>query len=129
MWLVYVLTIFQLGFSAFFEPAKTAAIPSIVSDRELLPADGVDLPAGFRIPQVIARIGHRRRRDPARRAAKIQHPVIAAMRPEVDKFFEQVMVMAENEAVRKNRLALLAELLREFTTIADFSEVGGETRS
>ena len=55
--------------------------------------------------------------------------VIAAMRPEVDKFFEQVMVMAENEAVRKNRLALLAELLREFTTIADFSEVGGETRS
>src|SRR5207245_11467144 len=55
--------------------------------------------------------------------------VIAAMRPAVDKFFEQVMVMAENEAVRKNRLALLAELLREFTTIADFSEVGGETRS
>jgi len=37
-----------------------------------------------------------------------------------------VMVMAEDEAVRKNRLALLAELLREFTTIADFSELGGE---
>ena len=55
--------------------------------------------------------------------------VIAAMRPEVDKFFEQVMVMTENEAVRKNRLALLGELLREFTTIADFSEVGGESRS
>ena len=29
MWLVYVLTVFQLAFSAFFEPAKTAAIPSI----------------------------------------------------------------------------------------------------
>jgi glycyl-tRNA synthetase beta subunit len=28
--------------------------------------------------------------------------------------------------VRKNRLELLAELLREFTTIADFSELGGE---
>src|SRR5438046_7203176 len=41
MWLVYVLTIFQLGFSAFFEPAKTAAIPSIVSDRELLPANAI----------------------------------------------------------------------------------------
>jgi len=26
--------------------------------------------------------------------------------------------------VRKNRLALLAELLREFTTVADFSELG-----
>jgi len=54
---------------------------------------------------------------------------IAALRPEIDRFFEQVMVMAENEEVRKNRLALLAELLREFTTIADFSEMGGEGRN
>jgi len=41
MWLVYVLTILQLAFSAFFEPAKTAVIPSIVSDRELLPANAI----------------------------------------------------------------------------------------
>jgi glycyl-tRNA synthetase beta chain len=54
---------------------------------------------------------------------------IASLRPDIDKFFEQVMVMAENEAVKKNRLALLSELLREFTTIADFSEMGGEVRS
>jgi glycyl-tRNA synthetase beta chain len=44
----------------------------------------------------------------------------------VDRFFDEVMVMAENPAVRKNRLELLAELLREFTTIADFSEIGAE---
>ncbi len=41
MWLVYTLTVLQLAFSAFFEPAKTAAIPSIVSDRELLPANAI----------------------------------------------------------------------------------------
>jgi MFS family permease len=41
MWLVYVLTVMQLAFSAFFEPAKTAAIPSIVSDRELLSANTI----------------------------------------------------------------------------------------
>ena len=46
----------------------------------------------------------------------------------VDRFFEEVMVMAENEAVRKNRLALLSELLREFTTVADFSEIGADER-
>jgi glycyl-tRNA synthetase beta chain len=51
---------------------------------------------------------------------------IAKLRTVVDGFFEQVMVMAEDEAVRKNRLALLSEILREFTTIADFSELGGE---
>ena len=55
--------------------------------------------------------------------------VIAALRPDVDRFFEQVMVMAEDAAVRQNRLALLGELLREFTTIADFSEMGGEGRN
>jgi glycyl-tRNA synthetase beta chain len=54
---------------------------------------------------------------------------IAALRPDVDRFFEQVMVMAESDAVRKNRLLLLGELLREFSTIADFSELGGEGKN
>jgi glycyl-tRNA synthetase beta chain len=53
---------------------------------------------------------------------------IAGLRTFVDRFFEEVMVMAENEAVRKNRLALLSELLREFTTIADFSEIGADEK-
>ena len=53
---------------------------------------------------------------------------IAGLRKSVDRFFEEVMVMAEDEAVRKNRLALLSEQLREFTTIADFSEIGGDER-
>jgi glycyl-tRNA synthetase beta chain len=48
---------------------------------------------------------------------------IAALRPAVDRFFQEVMVMAEDENVRKNRLSLLAELLTEFSTIADFSEI------
>src|SRR3989441_8526901 len=41
MWLVYTLTVLQLGLSTFFEPAKTAAIPSIVSDSELVPANAI----------------------------------------------------------------------------------------
>ncbi len=53
---------------------------------------------------------------------------IAGLRKAVDRFFEEVMVMAENEAVRKNRLALLSELLREFTTVADFSEIAADGR-
>jgi glycyl-tRNA synthetase beta chain len=65
-----------------------------------------------------------------KRAGKYQEAleVIAGLRKAVDQFFDGVMVMAENEAVRKNRLALLGELLREFTTVADFSEIGGEER-
>ena len=65
-----------------------------------------------------------------KRAGKYQEAleVIAGLRKAVDQFFDGVMVMVENEAVRNNRLALLAELLREFTTVADFSEIGGEER-
>jgi glycyl-tRNA synthetase beta chain len=48
---------------------------------------------------------------------------IAGLRPEVDRFFEKVMVMADDEHVRKNRLTLLRGLLSEFSTIADFSEI------
>ena len=48
---------------------------------------------------------------------------IATLRPEVDEFFNSVMVMAEREELRRNRLTLLAELLKEFSTIADFSEL------
>jgi len=33
------------------------------------------------------------------------------------------MVMAEDEKLRANRLALLQTLVKEFTTIADFSEI------
>ena len=41
LWIIYCLTVLQLGLSTFFEPAKTAVIPSIVSDRELVAANAI----------------------------------------------------------------------------------------
>jgi glycyl-tRNA synthetase beta chain len=52
--------------------------------------------------------------------------VISELRPSVDQFFEKVLVMVEDQAVRKNRVALLSNLLREFSTIADFSQLGSD---
>jgi glycyl-tRNA synthetase beta chain len=48
---------------------------------------------------------------------------ISKLRPAVDLFFDKVMVMVDDERVRANRLALLQSLLKEFSTIADFSEI------
>jgi glycyl-tRNA synthetase beta chain len=48
---------------------------------------------------------------------------IAGLRPQVDAFFEAVMVMAPDEAVRGNRLALLGKVLGDFSGIAEFSEI------
>jgi glycyl-tRNA synthetase beta chain len=62
----------------------------------------------------------------AKRAGKYQEAleIIAGLRKAVDRFFEEVMVMAEDERIRTNRLTLLSELSKEFTTVADFSELG-----
>jgi glycyl-tRNA synthetase beta chain len=48
---------------------------------------------------------------------------IATLRPQVDAFFDAVMVMAPDAAVRANRLALLSRVLGDFSGIADFSEI------
>ena len=56
---------------------------------------------------------------------------ISKLRPAVDRFFDKVMVMVEDEQIRANRLALLQTLLANFSTIADFSEIvteGKESR-
>ncbi len=49
--------------------------------------------------------------------------VISRLRPKVDLFFDKILVNAPDASVRQNRLTLLSTLLREFSTIADFSEI------
>lgn len=46
---------------------------------------------------------------------------LAALRETVDAFFDGVMVMAEDEAVRVNRLTLLSKLRELFLQVADIS--------
>jgi glycyl-tRNA synthetase beta chain len=66
-----------------------------------------------------------------KKARKYQQALedIATLRPTVDAFFDEVMVMVEDPALRANRLSLLTSLYKEFSTIADLSELGGDTAS
>ncbi len=48
---------------------------------------------------------------------------IATLRGPVDNFFEKVMVMAEDERLRNNRLALLQAIKGLFRDIADFAKI------
>jgi glycyl-tRNA synthetase beta chain len=50
---------------------------------------------------------------------------LATLRPAVDAFFDGVMVNAEDPALRRNRLALLAGVRQLFTRIADLSLLPG----
>jgi glycyl-tRNA synthetase beta chain len=50
---------------------------------------------------------------------------LAQLRPAVDAFFDQVLVMDENPQLRANRLSLLAQLRGLFAGVADLSRLPG----
>jgi glycyl-tRNA synthetase beta chain len=50
---------------------------------------------------------------------------LAQLRPAVDGFFDQVMVMAEDPKLRANRLSLLSQLRALFAGVADLSRLPG----
>ena len=50
---------------------------------------------------------------------------LAALRPNLDTFFEQVTVNAPDPAVRRNRLRLLARVGATMAAVADFSRIEG----
>jgi glycyl-tRNA synthetase beta chain len=47
--------------------------------------------------------------------------VLAELRQPIDEFFENVMVMADDESVKRNRLSLLSRLRSLFLCCADIS--------
>ena len=60
------------------------------------------------------------------RAAPEYRPALEAistLRPAVDRFFDKVLVMAEDREVRQNRLRLLEKLDELFSGIAHFAEI------
>lgn len=48
---------------------------------------------------------------------------ISQLRPLVDRFFDKVLVMAEKEILRRNRLALLKEIEDYISQIVDFTKI------
>jgi glycyl-tRNA synthetase beta chain len=48
---------------------------------------------------------------------------LAALRAPVDRYFDDVMVMVDDEGTRNNRLALLGELRALFLDVADISRL------
>ncbi|MGB5985944.1 MAG: glycine--tRNA ligase subunit beta, partial [Desulfobacterales bacterium] len=59
----------------------------------------------------------------AQRAYAEALKTMAGLRPVVDRFFDDVMVMAEDIQVRANRLALLGSVAALFSRFADFSQL------
>ncbi len=106
-----------------FEPLAAAfkRIKNILKQADFMPSGGVQLE--------LLEAGPERTLHDAKAAIRLTGDyradleAIAALRPAVDAFFNQVMVNVPDAAVRANRLTLLFSLLREFSQVADFSEI------
>lgn len=101
--------------------AKKAIAPQL--DAVALTEDSEKVLAA-EIPTIANKVRElREQKNYAQALAEISH-----LRKPVDTFFDKVMVMVDDERVRANRLALLRDLLSEFSTIADFSEIVTEAK-
>ena len=92
-----------------FDVGSATSIKLVPQAQELYDA------AAFLAPKV-ARLREQRAYIPALTE-------IASLRPVVDTFFDKVMVLDPDPAVRGAHLGLIDEVLRGFSTIADFSEI------
>lgn len=109
-----------------FEPlaASFKRIANILRQAEFQGGGGVDeklLEAG---PEADLYHDFQRVRETARSNDYLQAlEAIASLRPRADLFFDKVLVNAPDAQVRRNRLTMLHQILTEFSTIADFSEI------
>ena len=53
----------------------------------------------------------------------LQAFLLVGLKPKLDAFFEQVMVMVEDQELKSQRLALLSSLVRWVKRVADLSEI------
>ncbi len=51
--------------------------------------------------------------------------IVVKLIPSINKFFDEVLVMAEDEALRSNRLALVGQIANLSSGIADLSKLEG----
>ena len=112
--------------SVAFKRMKNILRQASEAGREVGPAvdpsvlqDEAEKDLGAQLPRTAAQV------ETLRAARKYEQALleVAKLRPAVDRFFDKVMVMVEDARLRANRLALLQTLLKEFSTIADFSEI------
>jgi glycyl-tRNA synthetase beta chain len=110
--------------------AANKRIANILRKAESPPAAEVDVrllkePAEVRLFDAMRNLREAVATATARRAYADALGRLAQLRPQVDAFFDQVMVMDENLQLRANRLSLLAQLQGLFSGVADLSRLPG----
>ena len=80
-------------------------------------------PQELELSSAYRKVGEEVEQRRARRDYRPALEAISTLRPAVDRFFDKVLVMAEDGKVRRNRLRLLKKLDEIFSGIAIFAEI------
>lgn len=110
-----------------YEPVKTSfkRVSNILRNQEAGAFDAARLtePAEQALMAALGSVeaAARKARDARDFAAAFSH--IASLRPAVDRFFDEVMVMAEDAGLRSARLGLLRRVEALFAPLADFAKL------
>ncbi len=94
---------------------------SVEVDRSLLQAGAETLLADD-LSRVSAEVAEARQGRDYPRVLR----AVASLKPAVDRFFDEVLVMAEEPSVRANRLALMKRVADLFGDVADFRKIQAE---
>jgi glycyl-tRNA synthetase beta chain len=110
--------------------AANKRIANILKKADLGAGGTVDVaallePAEKALHEALAAVVPEVERALAKRDYSLALTRLATLRPAVDGFFDGVMVNAEDPILRRNRLALLAQVRQQFTRIADLSCLPG----
>ncbi len=110
--------------------AANKRISNILKKADIGAAGTVDVtallePAEKALHEALAGVVPEVERTVAKRDYSAALTRLATLRPAVDGFFDGVMVNAEDPALRRNRLALLAQVRQQFARIADLSCLPG----
>ena len=100
------------------QAAEKGTAPDVILQAELL-IDPTERLLAMRAEEVALQVETLR----SERRYEAALEAIASLRPQVDAFFDAVMVMVPEAELRANRLALLARTTADFSRIADFSEI------
>jgi glycyl-tRNA synthetase beta chain len=112
--------------------AANKRIGNILRQADVGEPGGVDAallrePAEQALHEQVARLAREVAPLVAQRQYRAALEQLASLRGVVDRFFDEVLVMDPDEAVRANRLALLGKLRALFMDIADVSRLGAAT--
>jgi glycyl-tRNA synthetase beta chain len=112
--------------------AANKRIGNILRQADVGEPGGVDAtllrePAEQALHEQVARLAREVAPLVAQRQYRAALEQLASLRAVVDRFFDEVLVMDSDDAVRANRLALLGRLRALFMDIADVSRLGATT--